>query len=838
MKKLLILFFVLFIGITLTSCDDKTKYNTNVPTGNLGDTVYASLGELSITEKELYNEMRSSAYSIFINEIANLLIPNNLSKTDSKTLEELKELINEDCYGTTELDDLTSEEKTEAETAFVDNMKLLDVTCEIGNIYTDSCLDYYLPTLAQKKYAESLIRDENSKYYYKNEFQKENGEELTDDNGEQIENPYYISEEDIENYYTTNYQDDVEFKAIILGFRTLADLENALGSNYVDGKVVTDNADALFNSLFEKVYGYKDANNHVLKDEDVASLNSTLITTLENLGEGNYTVYPQQVGDLVYLLYSIEEKDVVEYADLEGEELTKVNNDITEEIIENYITSSFVSSSINEALTNADITIYDPVFDALFATSYADHTRLENKEWSNDFNQYVAKVNDKYLTVADFYNTLEARIGVTTTMDYFINKVLLASDYADDITKDDLDDIKEKYEAEIKKFEAGSNSSYPAAIGVDNFKFLYYGSTNEDDIYDYYKAQLVWELKLADYPENFFEIVEKFGKNYYNNYFDLSVKHVLFFVDYDMDGTPDNPTKFLNKLSTEKQTEFKNALVALMNAYLSEVHYLVEEKEYASLVEALTFVEKEYIKGSSLHSDSTKTWNDYKKFNIGIKVEDLGAVNNETESKYVPEFGEGVQALYKELKAKDGYDLGDDYIHESVAEADLTNPAKVIETTYGYHILGVYDSEELTDAKYTASNDSTTDPQYKEVKVKWNGVEETVDAYSEELWPSQNQLKIYFSQALNKQTIKKLPSDVKNYIATIYTTVMDRYENSDFQNIYLAHELLDEITYTNTANKTKFDEFLAIQQRQLDSYEDYSTSSDKVLAGWWEEFLA
>ena len=91
---------------------------------------------------------------------------------------------------------------------------------------------------------------------------------------------------------------------------------------------------------------------------------------------------------------------------------------------------------------------------------------------------------------------------------------------------------------------------------------------------------------------------------------------------------------------------------------------------------------------------------------------------------------------------------------------------------------------------------------------------------------------------MNKQTIKKLPSDVKNYIATIYTTVMDRYENSDFQNIYLAHELLDEITYTNTANKTKFDEFLAIQQRQLDSYEDYSTSSDKVLAGWWEEFLA
>ena len=159
-----------------------------------------------------------------------------------------------------------------------------------------------------------------------------------------------------------------------------------------------------------------------------------------------------------------------------------------------------------------------------------------------------------------------------------------------------FDDIKEKYEAEIEAFEAGSNSSYPAAIGVDNFKFLYYGSTNEDEIYNYYKAQLVWESKLADYPENFFEIVEKFGKNYYNNYFDLSVKHVLFFVDYDMDGTPDNPTKFLNKLSAEKQNEFKNALVALMNAYLSEVHYLVEEKEYASLVEALTFVEKEIEK--------------------------------------------------------------------------------------------------------------------------------------------------------------------------------------------------------------------------------------------------
>lgn len=836
MKKLLILFFVLFIGFALTSCDSKTKYNTNVPTGDLGDTVYATLGDLKITEKELYNEMRSSGYNIFVTELAELLIPNNLSITDAETVEELKELINNDCYGTTELDDLTAKNKKDAETKYIDNMKLLNVTCEENNIYTESCLNYYLPTLAQKKYAEDLITNPQSKYYYGNEFQMENGEVLVDEDGKEIANSYYISDEDIEQYYESNYQDDVTFKAIILGFRTLADLENALGSAYVDGKVVTDTPETLFPTLFEQVYGYKDPNNFELKDEDVATLNSALITTLNGLGEGNFTAYPQQAGDLVYLLYSIEEKDVVEYADL-GDKLEATKADITKEIIDSYLTSSFISTSVNNALKEADITIYDPVYAAMFATSYPDFVQLEKGDWKADYNQYVAKVNDKYLTVADFYKTLEERVGVTTSMDYFINKALLNSEYADDVTDEDLEDIKEQYKKAIDSFEAGSNSSYPASIGTDNFKFLYYGTTNEQEIYDYYKAQIIWESALADYPENFFEIVEKFGENYYKNYFDLTVKHVLFFVDYDMDGTPDNPTEFINRLSDAKQTEFKDALVSLMNAYLKEVHYLVEDKEYANLVDALTFVSNEYIKGHQLHSDTTKTWNDYKKFSLGIKVEDLGAVNNSTESKYVPEFGQGVQSLYNVLKAKADYTLGDDYIYDgTLVVDDLTDDAKVIETTYGYHILGVYDSEEIKGAKYTDANDSSD--QYKEILVSWKGVSEKIDAYSENQWPSQNQYKIYFSKAVNNETIKGLPSDVKSYVATIYTEVMNRYENSDFQNIYLAHKLLSDINYTNTANKTKFDEFVAIQQRQLDSYEDYSSASDKVLAGWWEAFLA
>ena len=167
MRKILVLIFALFVGLTLASCDKKEKLNTNVPTGSLGDTAYATLGDVTLTEKELYNQMRSTGYSIFVSEIAKTLIPySQLDATNAETQKELKALINTDCFGTDdeeEISKMKASTKEDSITAYVDNMKLLGVNITEDDIYTGA-YDYYKPSLAQKQYAKSLITTSTSKY--------------------------------------------------------------------------------------------------------------------------------------------------------------------------------------------------------------------------------------------------------------------------------------------------------------------------------------------------------------------------------------------------------------------------------------------------------------------------------------------------------------------------------------------------------------------------------------------------------------------------------------------------------------------------------------------------
>ena len=75
LSKILVLLLTLVVGLSLTACDDeKVEYNKNVPYGELTDSAYATLGELKISEKELYKLMRVNGYNYLLDTFAKTLI--------------------------------------------------------------------------------------------------------------------------------------------------------------------------------------------------------------------------------------------------------------------------------------------------------------------------------------------------------------------------------------------------------------------------------------------------------------------------------------------------------------------------------------------------------------------------------------------------------------------------------------------------------------------------------------------------------------------------------------------------------------------------------------------
>jgi hypothetical protein len=115
--------------------------------------------------------------------------------------------------------------------------------------------------------------------------------------------------------------------------------------------------------------------------------------------------------------------------------------------------------------------------------------------------------------------------------------------------------------------------------------------------------------------------------------------------------------------------------------------------------------------------------------------------------------------------------------------------------------------------------------------------QDPLNAYSKFEWASENQIKIYAAQVNTDDGVTDLPSSVKTFIANIYKDFTSRYNSESFRNILFANKFLN-IEYTDEANQAKYAEFLEIQKRNFDSYEDYSASSISVFANWWDIVLA
>ena len=104
-SKISLLLLVLFVGISLVACNDNDAPDTTnkkVAYGDLStEVVYASLGDLKLNEKALYDELRVNAYDYLLDEMIKKLVPTAEFSVENNR-EELVKIVKEQCYGTSD----------------------------------------------------------------------------------------------------------------------------------------------------------------------------------------------------------------------------------------------------------------------------------------------------------------------------------------------------------------------------------------------------------------------------------------------------------------------------------------------------------------------------------------------------------------------------------------------------------------------------------------------------------------------------------------------------------------------------------------------------------------
>lgn len=750
-------------------------------------------------------------------------------------------------YTVTESNIVVKEDK-DLDTIKVDYTKMTD------DIVYDYILDYAenlysekeLYKIAGEEYVETLTEDDDDDTKEKNSY-------------------YYFTDDTYESNYESKYQTYGTYRAIVIQFNSRREAINTINNVLGDTEITSENVLDSYLKLYKSYYSYRVSSSETLgatseefefvvnedKDElsNLSSSIQTLLTDTLKVGDEDnksYLTEPRNIDDkyvMAYLIsveyeYSSEDKSTpYEFNELEENLSEEDYNNLIKQlktfIVETY-GSSYSSTALKflvRNLTNeGKLKIYDPVFEYNFENTYGDYYDLIDK---NEFNsELVATVNGVDIKVDDLYNTLKNRLGTSIVFNYF--KLAYASLLVDDyVDSDTQDDNSSTLSDAIDTFNNNENSSYPSDMGLENYLTIVYGYLTQDDTLKYYfNASSALSSYLSDYiDESWVEETtdEESGETYntistyatrilnylleegnsnYNDIFSINLDHILINIDDDGDGSPDDPSEFLEGLSETEQTNFKEAVVSLAQAIYKEA--INDAYKDNTLYETLSYIVKAYNRGETLKSDDTKTWDDYKKFNFLLTAEQLASssdITQESVSSFVTPFADYVKNIYKFVS--DGtYDSSIDedrgtfiIVNGEESGALLTDEDDASEitidtlcaTTYGYHLLIINDYDGPDSLKFTSSDDTYGYQDDMLIKVT-DGEDEddddddvyvTIDSYNESSTEANiNQLFIYMVQSYNGDD-SSLDSDIESILSTLFDDCISAYSSTNFQNVLL-----------------------------------------------------
>lgn len=866
-KKITLFILAVIFTVTLTSCD---KQNKNVPYEGISDTAYVSNGTYSVSQKEVYNVLRTKGYDYFNQKINMFLIKdvyNSINYKDSSDKQKIDEMIISAIFSTTDAKAINGLEQKAKDTQlqkFIDeiftqfgvkltksdlNFQIIDN--KFDGEFSDKIVDLYKYSLATEKYARSILVNEVKE-------KKINDEK----------NPVYISEDNIIAKYKTMQNYGVK-KAIIISFpsKRAADLAinavNASNANFANGINDTNKVDYLL-ALYNFQYAYEEkltlANYESSKQTNFVNnadhtisnpLNSVYTNIFDEFSDGQYTVTPKNIENKYVMFMKIGEEFTypTEYAKLSASEKTAIDTLIINDLIDERLSASYINSKMNELLETAKLEIYDPYIEYLYKNSNTDYKLTKNFDNSNIFKLTINSREEK-LSVKDFYDYLNNIYGVDIAVEHLINKLLVNNDaLVAKLTETEIKSFEDTYKADIKSFKSGSQKD----MGQENYLLSTYGYSTKEDVIKYslkanaLKAYASKDLgKIYDSNQQFlenntiFNVFSEFTKNYYQNYFSLNIQHILITIDPDNDGNPNDPNKFMDTLTDSQKSEFKSNITSLAKAIVAEADSIT-----APTLTALQYIVDAYNLGKPIYSiDSTgnTTWDQFKwNYNISLVAEDLNTIDNTSASTYVTTFSQRVKELYNTLK-NSSFDTEEGYLeHVGNTSLELDDLAY---TNYGYHILNVSDITNNNSAKFTFTDDTklASDDLYKRyehigVTVDKKDIDKDNDdiiiytnGYSSNDYPSVNQLFIYYYEKQSSD-VNSFKSSIESAISKVFDLYLARFNESTFQD-YRLHKKLGTLTFTDNNLSAKYNEYLAIQERAMDNYAD-TTSDFYNFSGWF-----
>ncbi len=673
--------------------------------------------------------------------------------------------------------------------------------------------------------------------------------------GTNYEDRAQISVADYENYYkayviNTNRTDGLSDEALTTAqvkdeFVTIYNILNpaAQVEVAVDGSIV-----GVAGSEFSSLYTYDDLTtiNTSLRSHIYTTLVSEASMTDPNDTTNGkpYSSRVQTFGTSRYLVFKLSDdsasQDLVYNADsetfMDTPEAQAVQDQILADMTDAKLTSTYISDKVNAMYEDMNLDIYDYVVRTFYEKSYGYTGTTKDK--SGDI---LATADDITITVDDFYARLEKTYGINLSLDLASNKLFEQSTKYT-VSDTDMADYQSQFEDIISQFSADNFSSngYPASMGRQNFLLLAFGSTSNEEainqlfVYPDLRQQYL-DDKEAQYTDVYSKLADLAALQY-NNFESINVSHLLIYFDKNGDGTPDDPTAYLDSLGATSAAQVLDGLTNLVQLIYSRLG------NYTGMAAGLSAIATEFNNSGRIVTGSVtppydyqieQLWAPYRQLGFYLKYETISSAITNT-SNFITGSSVLDQVFYDRamqmLTTLQG--MADDeskFPYLDLYDSVITNAAlDEVKSAFGWHLILATSVADKVSAIYDSADDETG---------KYVSADGTLNAYnntSETLTASQ--VEYYIKESATDEGVV-LPTNVQSAITAYLTPVLTRYTNQYMQR-ELIFKLLADASFTDSADMTRFNTIREINRRQLNEYMLSSTgyfdqNYDNLYGSWF-----
>jgi len=809
MKKTMLVFLGAIFGMTAIACQGNTttsdiivETDAIIPAISAPDTVFFDGGTYQVTYGDLYDELKTNdGLNKLLDMVDTILLASYIDQVGE---EEINDKINFLKYSTSDPDEiakLTDTEKADYDQAFQNTLQLAG--------YAGQESDYARKLVAEENYAyaQMSLDDNNAESWYV---------------GPSTIADYYSASyyQDISTI-KIRFMSETEGKDVMKSLNLVGRLGHLyrytgikpIGDVPSDGfddtnTVLLEGDDLLlaFIQMYNVVYGsYRTPLAETATFDDLvanpdlkinyneqraanANLNVFMYRTLGDMETYlqddttalYYTYVPVKYytgkDTSYYMILNLQKGVNADVSDFDGDadQLKTLIGADTYDLIEqkliqaNKDDSGYVSARLVELRAAHNFKIYDYYlgmdYQSLDGNYVLDEVGDETLVATYDATEITADDLFYYAMNenASLYLVYAAQMPVL--MDKYFAELYCDSDTTciKDIVANQSDKMKAHRTALTSLKTSFEQSYYSYYYTFEQYIFLAYGATSEDDMLKKYYVEsalqpfLIYdELKADDWA-----ILEDFlaprVTEYYDNYFSLDVTHLLIYIDRNEDGSPDDYNDFLDTVAD--RTAYDNLLADFETAIYT---YLDDpDNTFSDLV--LAYSKAKY---------TDPVWGVFKDFGFYLTTEDLSADASLTyltaKDSYDPDFVIGLEQAYQE------YILPDNSYKTSMLYDEP------VASSFGVHILKVAKGDAFSkpSAKYTMTYNSEMEPNYTA------GIDNTDDMLSlsqMEIYAQYRFIEMVYGTsetALEKYgvTLPKIPYRVQEAIDAYYADINDSF---------------------------------------------------------------